>query len=285
MSRKAVAIIKGGLGNQLFGYAAARAFALRSGRELFIDDASGFVRDGYGRSFRLKHFPIEARPAPAALRLGDPKGFRHKSKRSLNKVLPLKWKAYLPEKEGSLQLLDFDPVRDTVYLNGYWQNEAYFRDATGKIREELQPPALEKQGDLELEQRMRDRNAVFVHVRRNRYSPRLGADYYKRSIELASEALDSPCFEVFGDDIAWARKQLDFGGRTVRFHEEANDELVDFRLMTACKHAIVANSSFSWWAAWLGPSLNGHVWTPKDPGWPVKPASGWTTVGNTLERD
>ena len=80
-----VAIIKGGLGNQLFAYAAARAYAERTGRDLFIDDDSGFLRDGYGRSFRLDRFPINAKPAPAKLRLGDPKAFHHKWTSAKNK--------------------------------------------------------------------------------------------------------------------------------------------------------------------------------------------------------
>ncbi|MGE9270401.1 MAG: alpha-1,2-fucosyltransferase, partial [Verrucomicrobiales bacterium] len=88
MKPNVVAIIKGGLGNQLFAYAAARSLALRTGRDLLIDDDSGFVRDGYGRSFRLNHFPILAQPAPENLRLGNPKGFRHRWMRYTSRFLP-----------------------------------------------------------------------------------------------------------------------------------------------------------------------------------------------------
>ncbi len=281
MSRSLVAIIKGGLGNQLFGYAAARALALREGRELFLDDASGFVRDGYGRSFRLDRFPINAEAAPPDLRLGDPKAPAHRLKRSMSKLLPPVWRDYLKEQpgRGAAQLSGFRSHRKIVHLNGYWQDEACFRDASDRIRRELEPPGGNRP---DLEKSLATGDTVFLHVRRIRYSPCLDVAYYQRSISKATEALSTPRFEIFGDDIDWARRHLDFGGGTARFHPSSDDELVDFRLMTRCRHAIVANSSFSWWAAWLQ-QPGGRVWTPENPGWPLQPASGWTPVANGLD--
>ncbi|MBK1825805.1 alpha-1,2-fucosyltransferase [Haloferula rosea] len=272
-----VAIIKGGLGNQLFSYAAARAFAERSGRELFIDDDSGFLRDGYGRSFRLNHFPISAKPAPAKLRLGDPKAIHHKWTRTWNKCLPGKRRSYLREcpDKGAEQLLDFDSTAPAVHLNGYWQSEEYFKDHARIIRDELTPPVC----DPVLEAELALSPSVFVHVRRVRYSPALPVDYYQSSISMMADKLGRPRFEVFGDDIGWARRALDFGEHDVRFHDsEDSDELRDYRLMSSCRHAIVANSSFSWWAAWIRPDQEKIVCTPADPGWPVKPAAGWMAV-------
>jgi hypothetical protein len=280
-----VAIIKGGLGNQLFVYAAARSFALRQNRTLLIDDESGFVRDGYGRSFRLDRFPIEAEPVPLRHRLGDPKSFRHKFIRSLNKILPRSARFYLTEKAGTPveALLDFHPVGKVVYLNGYWQNEAYFIEHADLIRRELEPPVFDKSTDTELEDELKATQSVFIHVRRGAYSPKLATCYYHRSIQHAANELENCRFEVFGDDIPWARDHLDFEGKPVRFHQdEGSDELRDFRLMAACRHAIVANSSFSWWAAWLRPSPQKRVWTPAKPGWPVAPAAGWIKVPNEL---
>ncbi len=281
MNPRVVAIIKGGLGNQLFAYAAARAFALREGRELLVDDASGFVGDGYGRAFRLGRFPIAASPAPADIRLGDPKGPRHRLVRTMNKLLPCTAKSYLKERpgHGAAQLAGFHSRRPTIYLNGYWQDEACFSDAADTIRREFQPPP---SGNDELERSLGDGDSVFIHVRRVRYSPRLAADYYQRSISAAAEVLGAPRFEVFGDDPGWARDRFDFGGHAARFHDPSDDELIDFRLMTLCRHAIVANSSFSWWAAWLQRAGN-RVWTPESPGWPLRPARGWTTVPNGLD--
>lgn len=288
MKPAAIAIVKGGLGNQLFSYAAARAWALREGRELLIDDRSGFTRDGYGRSYRLDHFPIAGRPAPENLRLGDPKGFRHRFVRSLNKVLPDSQKSYFAERSGdpTTRLVSFHSKRPVVHLNGYWQDEACFADAADTIRAELEPPAFTDAGDLALEQELASTPSVFVHIRRVRYSPRLDAGYYHAAIARAREAVPGCHFEVFGDDLAWAREHLDFADAPVRFHEgDTFDELRDFRLLAACRHAIVANSSFSWWAAWLRPANTKQVWTPADPGWPVKPAKGWIPAPNGLEQD
>ncbi|MCU0795284.1 MAG: alpha-1,2-fucosyltransferase [Akkermansiaceae bacterium] len=286
MNPAVVAIIKGGLGNQLFGYAAARAYALRSGRELWIDDRSGYHRDGYGRSYRLQRFPIAARPADPRFQLGDPKKLRHKWVRSLNKILPTHLRNYHAERSGqpAAGLIDFHSNRETIYLNGYWQDEACFSDFAAPIRQELDPPALKSPEDRELEREIEESCSVFLHIRRVRYSPRLGADYYQSSISAARQALADCCFEVFGDDIGWAREHLDFSGSPVRFHESgSDDELRDFRLMSRCRHAITANSSFSWWAAWLIDAPDKKVWFPQTPGWPVKAAARWTQVPNSLE--
>lgn len=277
MSQSVVAIIKGGLGNQLFSYAAARAYAERSSRELYLDDDSGFLRDGYGRSFRLNHFPITGKPAPARLRLGDPKGFHHKWTRNWNKCLPSTRRSYVRETPelGADQLLDFESSAPAIHLNGYWQSEDYFNDQAEIIRRELTPPI----HSAKLEDELAQSPSVFVHVRRVRYSPALPRDYYSSSIAHMAEKLGNPAFEVFGDDLDWARTEIDFGEHPVRFHDsDDHDELRDYRLMSVCRHAIVANSSFSWWAAWIRHDGQKIVCTPENPGWAVRPAAGWIPI-------
>lgn len=285
MKRTVVAMIKGGLGNQLFAYAAARAYAIRTQRELIIDDVSGYKNDGYNRSFKLDQFPIAAAIASPRWRFGDPRGFRHKSIRSFNKLLPNPLRSYLAEDsdQDETQLTGFISNRQVVRLNGYWQSEKYFLERASTIRTELQPPAFEEgSADAALEAELSSTPSVFLHIRRDRYSPRLGSGYYDSSITSALSTLGSCQFHVFGDDLGWARQYIDFHGASVRYHEAA-EELRDFRLMAACRHAIVANSSFSWWAAWLRRHADKRVFTPSTPGWPLKPASEWTKVPNRLE--
>lgn len=289
MNRAVVAIIKGGLGNQLFAYAAARAYAIRTGRDLFLDDRSGYIRDGYQRTYLLDRFPITAAPAPPRLQLGDPKGPRHKAVRTLNKLLPAPFKAYLAEDSqlSETQLTSFICNRRVVRLNGYWQSEKYFAGRASIIRKELQPPPFPDGPDADLESSLASSNTVFLHIRRDRYSPRLSSGYYESSIGAALATLENCRFHVFGDDPGWGRQYLDFRGAPVTYHDfdPAADELRDFRLMAACRHAIIANSSFSWWAAWLRRHADKRVWTPSDPGWPLKPASEWAKVPNRLEYD
>ncbi len=281
-----VAIIKGGLGNQLFAYAGARAYSLRTRRQLYLDNESGFELDGYGRTFRLDRFPVVAEPAPASLRLGSPRSFKHRWVRGMDRLLPRILRCYFAERQGgeASDLLRFQSRRAVVYLNGYWQDPSCFESQALHLREELEPPTFETAADRKLEEEIAATESVFIHVRRNRYSPRLGAGYYASAISRASDTLTSPRFEVFGDDPEWAAENLDFGRLPVRFHQPADDELRDFRLMAACQHAIVANSSFSWWAAWLRDHARKKVWTPAEPGWPVKPASSWIRIPNRLER-
>jgi hypothetical protein len=279
-------MIKGGLGNQLFAYAAARAYAIRTRRELYLDEVSGFSRDGYGRSYMLHHFPVAGTPAPSRLRLGDPKGVKHKAIRSFDRLLPNQLRGYLAEdpEKPETQLTSFITTRQTVMLNGYWQSEKYFAERASTIRTELQPPPFSPGPDADLEQQLASTPSVFIHIRRDRYSPRLGSGYYDSSILSALSMLGGCQFYVFGDDLEWASQYLDFHGAPVTYVSNgSSDELRDFRLMAACRHAIVANSSFSWWAAWLRLNADKRVWTPNHPGWPLKPASEWTKVPNRLE--
>ena len=286
MKRVVVAMIKGGLGNQLFAYAAARAYAIRTSRELYLDDVSGYSHDGYGRAFMLARFPVAAALAPARWRLGDPKGLRHKAIRSFNKVLPNQLRSYLAEdqEKNESQLTGFITTSQVVRLNGYWQSEKYFAERASTIRTELQPPPFEPGPDADLEKELASTPSVFIHIRRDRYTPRLGSGYYDSSITSALSTIGRCHFHVFGDDLEWAKQYLDFHGAPVSYvSTQDSDELRDFRLMAACKHAIVANSSFSWWAAWLRRHADKRVWTPSTPGWPLKPASEWTKVPNRLE--
>lgn len=286
MKQSVVAIIKGGLGNQLFAYAAARAFAIRRKRDLFLDGSSGFARDGYGRSYRLDLFPVAAEEATGRQVLGDPKKPYHRLVRSLSRLLPRNSSPYLSEKVGKPvdQLLGFHSQRSTIILNGYWQNEIYFADYADRIRPELEPPAFGPGAAQDLEQEIATSPTVSVHIRRDRYSPRLTAGYYQSSIHDAASSIQDCRFEIFGDHLDWARENLDFAGAAARFHESDSDnELQDFRLLAACRHAIVANSSFSWWGAWLRSEQDKRVWTPATPGWPLVPAPGWIKVPNRLE--
>ena len=284
MKRFAVAMIKGGLGNQLFAYAAARAYAIRTRRELLLDNVSGYARDGYGRAYKLDLFPVAAAEAPPRWRLGEPKSLHHKAIRSFNKLLPNPLRSYLAEdqEKDETQLTGFISNRQIVRLNGYWQSEKYFAERASTIRAELQPPPFEDGPDAELEAELASTPSVFLHIRRDRYTPRLGSGYYDSSIISALSTLGSCRFYIFGDDPDWARQYLDFRGAPATY-VSGGDELRDFRLMAACRHAIVANSSFSWWAAWLRRHADKRVWTPSTPGWPLKPASEWTKVPNRLE--
>lgn len=284
MSKAVISIIKGGLGNQLFIYSAGRAFALRTGRTLYIDDKRGFTHDNYGRSYRLKHFPIMAETMPEAWRVAPTlKHPRHKIIRAWNKLLPRDWRTYLAQRWDlpPSQLTERKSVRERVTLNGYWPDEAFFRDFSEQIRIELQPPAPSDERNLALGRELQNENTVFVHARRVRYPTLLPADYYREALEGIRKRLNAPRFVVFSDDPSWVRENVDFGDSPVEWVEHnSDDEMADLWLMTRCRHAIIANSSFSWWGAWLGvePFDGRIIYTPDHPDWIIRPAKGWHCI-------
>lgn len=284
MADAVIAIIKGGLGNQLFIYSAARAFALRTGRDLYIDNKRGFTHDGYGRSYRLDRFPTVAKAMPEEWRVAPTlKHLRHKAIRAWNKMLPRDWRTYLAQRWDlpPTQLTSRDPRRERVTLNGYWPDEAFFEDHSERIRAEVSPPAPTDETNLSLGVALSGENTVFVHARRVRYPTLLPVGYYREALAGIRRRVANPLFVVFSDDPAWVRENIDFGDDPVRWVEHnAQDEMADLWLMSRCRHAIIANSSFSWWGAWLGgdPTDGRVIYTPDHPDWIISPAKGWLRI-------
>jgi hypothetical protein len=286
-SRAVIAIPKGGLGNQLFIYAAARALALRTGRTLYLDATRGYTKDDYGRSYRLNRFPIQAEPMPEAWRIAPTlKHPRHKIIRTLNKFLPRAQRTYFGEQRHTppTQLTTLQPRRDRITLLGYWQNEAYFADHAATIRRELTPPAPTDDKNRALGEKFAASESVFLHFRRVQYWNLLGRDYYQAAIDAARAKLSNPHFVLFGDDLNWPQQHLDFRGASVELiAHNSGDELADLWLMSRCRHAVVANSSFSWWGAWLGDTKADRlVFAPTQVGHPIAMSDRWQRLANII---
>ncbi len=259
--RRVIARIKGGLGNQLFCYAAARRLALVNNAELVIDDITGFVRDHqYQRRYALDHFHIPVRKATPAERLEPFDRYRRGVKKWLSSRKPFVERYYV-EQEGT----DFDgrllalKVTGTVYLDGLWQGEGYFKDVEGIIREDLRIiPPTDVQNQRSAEE-IRNSNAVALHVRwfnepDSTGTHNVSADYYNRAIALIDDKVESPRYFLFSDHPDVARSELNLAdGRVTYVSHNRGDgsAFADLWLMTQCRHFITANSSFSWWGAWL----------------------------------
>jgi len=148
------------------------------------------------------------------------------------------------------------------YLQGYWQSERYFADITDEVREAFTfRLPLPKQAEPWAQSIQSSRDSVSVHVRRGDYlKPRRRDDfevctenYYRRAVRLAQERLQDPVFYVFSDESRWVSEQKWFPEGTVYVSGNNGEQAyVDMQLMSICRHHIIANSSFSWWAAWLG---------------------------------
>lgn len=267
-----VSRVLGGLGNQLFCYAAARRLALVNGAELALDDVTGFVRERqYRRCYALDRFRIAARKATPAERLEPFERYRRGIAKWLSRRKPFAERRYL-EQEG----IDFDErllamkVTGTLYLDGLWQSEGYFKDVEQTIRDDLRiiPPtdAFNQRTAREI----RGSHAVAVHVRwfdaPGRAGPyTLSADYYRRAIALMEGKVEAPRYFLFSDDpdAARARLALPEGRVTLVSHNRGDENgYADLWLMSLCRHFITANSTFSWWGAWLGGGTGKVVVTP-----------------------
>lgn len=263
--------LNGGLGNQMFQYAAGRALALRTGSELKLD-LSVYQRTT-NRCFALVPFPIRA--VAASPREIDRLTRGPRVPWVLRRLLGRgRHSASTHVREPSLrfhpEILD---LPDGVYLDGYWQSEHYFLDATNAIRDELQPPEPETARQREVAAAIDAERSISLHVRRGDYvSSRVAREvlgtcdpsYYRRAIETIAERVDSAHAFVFGDEPAWAREHLDLPiPMTVVDHNGADDAHCDLALMARCRHHVIANSSFSWWGAWLSPNPEKIVIAPR----------------------
>jgi hypothetical protein len=270
---KVIVRIKGGLGNQLFCYAAALRLALVNQAELVLDDVSGFAQDHqYRRQYQLGIFDIGARRASAAERLEPASRLRRRLLKWSSGRAPFASRRYLDQ-----EFQDFDPrllayrVRGTVRLEGYWQSEGYFKDVEAILRRDLQMSAPGDQANRDLGREIEACNSVMVHVRwfddpgGQQAARNLERDYYLTAIRELQEKTADPHFFLFSDNPAAARDLLGLpeGQVTVIDHNQGPDGAgKDLWLMRRCRHFIIANSTFSWWGAWLSTAEGKIVFAP-----------------------
>ena len=262
--------LKGGLGNQLFQYALGRHLASIHNTTLALD-VSGFESDPL-RNYRLDSFNISATVLP-------PKTNSF-AKRVVNKLLSEKnpihrfFHQELPliRENG----FEFQPnilqTPDNVFLDGYWQTEQYFKPIAHLIRQDLtlaQPLPTQLQA---IEKQIRSSSSIAVHVRRGDYASNpvttayhglYPMDWYVKAAQEMEKDLSDVHYFVFSDDYEWVKNNLKLDAPCT-FIKPSPDgkEAQDLYLMSCCKHNITANSSYSWWAAWLNANPNKKVIAP-----------------------
>lgn len=265
----------GGLGNQLFQYAAGRRLAHVHGAELKMD-LSGLSNPGYRtvRHYELESFGVKQAFATSKELEKFTQPYSPLT-RILNRItrrsirLP---ESYIREAHYHFDMRILD-MPDGVYLDGYWQSERYFADVADVIRADLTITAPAEGRNLELLEQIESCNAVSVHVRRGDYVSdkntadyhgTCGLDYYHRAIQYVANATVKPDLFIFSDDPDWVRVNLNVPyPLTIVDHNGPERCVEDLRLMSACRHHILANSSFSWWGAWLDPRPEKIVVAPK----------------------
>lgn len=261
----------GGLGNQMFQYALGRSLALRNDTELKLD-ISDF--ENYKlHKYCLDVFNIQKKIA-SSREVTDYKKFKKKLGRRWffhNKLIADDSKYFQEESFA------FDPralnLDNNVYIDGYWQSEKYFKDAEAVIRSDFSFVLPQGEKDKEVSRLINEYSSVSVHVRRTDYVTDTNAkkalgtcpiEYYTRAVLLMAQKVGNPHFFVFSDDHEWVKQNIKIDYPTVYVdHNDASTNYQDLRLMASCKHNIIANSSFSWWGAWLNGNPDKIIIAPK----------------------
>ena len=261
-----------GLGNQLFQYAVGRHLAYINKTELKLD-ISEF------ETYKLHAYSLTPFCVNATIATKDEVARFQKYKRKPGR----KWFLYNrlvanPNKYVQEKQFHFDPdvlsVKGPAYLDGFWQTEKYFKEIEQVIRKEValkippSPLSAELVGKIKAE-----KNAVAVHIRRGdyannpntlKYHGTCSIEYYMRATKYLADKIGTPHFFIFSDDPTWVKENIKLAFPTTYVdHNKADKNYEDLILMSTCKHNIIANSSFSWWGAWLNTNPDKIVVAPE----------------------
>lgn len=264
--RELIVCLKGGLGNQMFQYAAGRAFAIQKGMQLVLDVRTGFVRDKtYRRRFMLSELPVTVRYANRLQQLP----FWYE--RARNRVLSISpklvqerpWGIYLCETETKYHTAVAQiGCATTIFMEGFWQSEKYFADYRELLRKELTPSVPSDDLYLSTARKIEECNSVSVGVRLFEEVP--GASkhgvgglvpysFYGKAADRIAEEVNDPTFFVFCTKKNGVSGKLHLPGKV--YYVTHDDGYIDTMkllwLISRCRHHILSNSSFYWWGAWL----------------------------------
>ena len=264
----------GGLGNQFFQYAVGRHLA-EIHRTVLKLDISGFETYKLHK-YSLWPFNIQqnfAFPEEVLSLTIRNQGIAERVKNRALRRPPEPAPTYIREKKT----FHFDPdilnLPDGVYLDGSWQNEKYFAGIASIIRQEFTVKTPQTGKDKELADQMASCESVSLHIRRadyvsnpdtNQIHGTCGLDHYFRCVECITQTVKNPHFFIFSDEPEWARNNLRLSYPTTLVdHNDADKNYEDLRLISQCHHHIIANSTFSWWGAWLSQNAEKVILAPK----------------------
>ncbi len=268
--------IQGRLGNQMFGFALYRQL-IKMGKKVYVDlshnrlderakkERAVFAIEPNIDLFGFQYNVIDDETALDYLKDRNGRTFW---KRWKYRIFPQSCKCY---EERATAVFDRNVLKlDDVYLNGYWQSEKYFVDACKEVRQMYRFPNLFTDYQKRLLEEIEGKRSVSVHIRRGDYlnHPEIYGtttlDYYRKAMAYMQERRENIYFYIFTNDVFWARQN--FEGKNITIVEDSGDLMtgnLDMALMAECKDNIIANSSFSWWAAWLNQNEEKIVIAPK----------------------
>lgn len=281
-----IARLSGGLGNQMFQYALGKALSLKRRTELKLDTSSfGKIIPGESiRSFALNGFAISAPIATQEdfKKIGVPYSQKMSFMSRVHKYLfEIADKMQIPTKKRIIREKSFTfdssilTSSDNSYLVGVWQSEKYFTEIKDVIRNEFLVKKWSELGST-FKKQIETKSVgtpISVHVRRSDYVSNAKAhakhgvlpiEYYKQAFDLIIKKVSNPTFYIFSDDIEWCRENLSFMRPTIVVSDPELSPTEEMILMSLCEHHVIANSSFSWWGAWLNPKKDKTVISPQE---------------------
>lgn len=270
--------LSGGLGNQMFQYAAASALAWRLNTDVCLD-ITFFIANhqrSWIRDFELNVFKHSALKVQSEIDLKIKYGWK-----IMPKICRHEWGQKILLSVGlfrdrSSYIFDERTInlKDGITLMGYFQSEKYFDKYRERLLEDFTLKELPDDKNLSMKNRMAEANSVSVHIRRGDYISNLNASkifaqcterYYRDALEYIGNNVETPVFYFFSDDIPWVKEQFkDISSAVFVDINQGQHSYLDMWLMSNCKHNIIANSSFSWWGAWLNRNPNKKVIAPRE---------------------
>ncbi|MCI8471196.1 MAG: alpha-1,2-fucosyltransferase [Clostridia bacterium] len=259
-----------GLGNQLFQYACGRAVQQKYKGEFYLDISDFTVNK---RRYRLNQFKLNENVKTIEKDNTFANIRKNLLLNGLYKIIPniafsihSKFGKYLYFGE-EYKKINKNFTND-YYLYGYWQSEKYFEDIKSILKQELTLKNPLEESKINLIQEIEHKNSVAIHIRRGDYVTNklyqniCEESYYKKAITIMKEKVDNPVFYIFSDEIDWVKENWKFKGNII-FMNYANKDFEELEIMKHCKHFIIANSSFSWWAQYLSDNPKKIVVAPK----------------------
>ena len=262
--------ITGGIGNQMFQYALKLKFdfLLNSNNKIdirFYDKTN--IHNGYELNNVFKINAEEYNGKIDSVANKNPIFYKICFKIGVHF---LKSKCKLTEIRTGFSKKVFEYKEYNDYVDGYWQSEEYFKDIEKKVRNTFQFPEFTEEKNINLMSQLQNFNSVSIHVRRGDYIGvsrfvALGKTlYYQKAIKYMKEHIEHPLFVVLSDDISWCKENLDIPLNSIYVDWNQNENSYrDMQIMSKCKHNIIANSSFSWWGAWLNENVDKIVIAPE----------------------
>ncbi len=268
--------VRGGLGNQMFQYAAGRALAVRKNTE-FILDVSAYEANAMHQGFELQRVFISKEKIASSTDIKTLLGW--KSPLLMRRILARPYFGLIRRNTFVVEphfnyWPDINSASRDCYLQGYWQSEKYFDSIIPSIRENFKFILPMSEQNKSIAAKIGQVNSISLHVRRGDYAnnPKTNAThgtctlkYYREAILHIADTVENPHFFIFSDDMKWVRDNLElqFPYQYID-HNRGLENYNDMRLMSLCQHHIIANSSFSWWGAWLNKNQDKIVIAPKN---------------------